>query len=263
MLASISFSQNKNKSQIFNKKNQTFGQWKRTVYKIGSNFEISHRNDTSFLRITKDFPDFWEQATDFFVNKFKNNKKVNVTFYGCSDGSEPASFLITMMSRFPQEVWQKFIKNVKAIDNDPVAITKAKANKYTISKPEIMRLRKMLGDNVDEYFINFPKNDCDSAEVKLTDKITSKIKYRKANVLDDMHNLKKENNIIFARAFWPYLEEKIPLLAYRFGNKIKNNSCLVIEDFDRYGCAWHNADIDNLLRQVGLKKTKVNLVFEK
>lgn len=264
MFTPISFSQNKlNKLSNSNNQNPTFGQWNRTVYKVGSKVEISHRNDTSFLRVTKDFPDFWEQATDFFVNKFKNKQQVGVSFYGCADGSETASFLITMMSRFPQEVWQKFTKNINAIDNDPIAITKAKANKYTISKLEIARLRKMLGDKVDEYFIGFPKKDCNSAEVQLTNKITSKINYRKANVLNDMHHVKRKDNIVFARAFWPYLERNIPVLAYKFGDRLQNDSCLVISCFDRRGCSWHNADIDNLLQQGGFKKSKVDLVFEK
>ena len=263
MFTPISFSQNKFNPAIANNTNQTFGCWNRTVYKAGSNVQISHRNDTSFLRVTKDFPDFWEQATDFFVNKFKNKQQVVVSFYGCADGSEPASFLITMMSRFPQEVWQKFTKNINAIDNDSVAIAKAKSNKYTISKLEIERLRKMLGDKVDEFFIGFPKTDCDSADVQLTDKITSKINYRRANVLNDMHRIKRENNIVFARAFWPYLEKDIPNLAHKFGDRLQEDSCLVISRFDRRGCSWHNADIDKLLRQSGFKSSKVDLIFEK
>lgn len=264
MFTPVSFSNNNlNKSSISNHPNQTFGCWNRTVYKVGSNFEVSHRNDTSFLRVTKDFPDFWEQATDFFVNKFKNKQQVGVSFYGCADGSETASFLITMMSRFPQEVWQKFTKSINAIDNDPVAIAKAKSNKYTISKLEIERLRKMLGDKVDEFFIGFPKNDCESAEVQLTDKVTSKINYRRANVLNDMYRVKREDNIVFARAFWPYLGRDIPVLARKFGDRLQNNVCLVISRFDRRGCSWHNANIDELLRQKDFKYSKVDLIFEK
>lgn len=245
--------------------NPSFTAWERTVHKELESFatsEIVHRNDTFFFRSNNFDLGYWDRLMDYIQDKYKNSKHINVYFYGCSDGSEVASFLMYAMKKLPKDFIDK-MGTVRAVDYDLVAINKAKDNFYTINEPEIVNIREMLGDSVDRFFTNFPKGDVESANVRLSSEVTSKIKYKHANVLKDYANIKSENSIVFARNFWPYLSENMMPLAKKLGSQMHKNSLLTIGDFDVYGCEFHNFDIASALKSFGFKYSLLESTFEK
>ncbi len=241
----------------------SFTAWNRYVYKGDDVLTLSHRNDTAFARANKGVKNFWENLVDFLAKKYDNKDNIDVVFYGCSDGSESATFVMTVLSRLPKAIGEKFLSNIKAVDFDKTAIHKAKSNIYEINKHEIVRLRNLLGDKVYDYFINFPKMDVEKAEVKLADVVTSKINYMHGDVLDEVKNLNGGSNVVFARAFWSYLEEKVPTLANRMRDNIGDNSTLILHNFDRASCSWQGINIDKLLNKSGFNNSDIDLVFEK
>lgn len=250
-------------STHFKSATPTFTAWNRYVLKDGDIAKLSHRNDTSFARCNRGVKKYWEDLIDYLAKKYGENKNVNVYFYGCSDGSESGTYVMTVLSRQPKEIAENLLRNIKAVDFDRAAIDKANSNTYEINKHEITRLRELLGDKVYDYFLNFPKNDVLSAKVKLSDIVTSKIYYEHADVMDDVKNINGDNNIVFAKSFWSYLEDKVSLLAKNMRDNIGENSTLILSSFDRASCAWQGINIDKLLNKCDFKSPNLDLVFEK
>ena len=86
-----------------NQYNMNFNAWYRNVYKdVHSEKPIAviHRNTTSFYRRDMD----WPNLAKHLVEKFMYKSKVNTYCYGCSNGSEPYTFIMQMCSRYPDFV---------------------------------------------------------------------------------------------------------------------------------------------------------------
>ena len=72
-----------------------------------------NRNTTSFFR--NDL--IWGDFADLLIDKYKNENKVNVYCYACSDGSEPYSVAMLLISRLGLEGAKKFFPII-AVDKD-------------------------------------------------------------------------------------------------------------------------------------------------
>ena len=97
--------QNYNNKSISRNNKPAFQSWEREVFVKSKDVfvkELKHRNDTSFFRDGR----FWSSLAYYMMYKYRDADKVGVYNYACSDGSEPYSLLMTLIS-----IWG--IENVK------------------------------------------------------------------------------------------------------------------------------------------------------
>ena len=99
----------------------TFMSWEREVRNAKKG--VINRNNTCFFREK----DLFYRLTKLLSESFENVPKVNVYCFGCSDGSEAFSFIMSMLSLKEETTPQKFLPII-ARDIDSVAIEKAKNN---------------------------------------------------------------------------------------------------------------------------------------
>ncbi|MBE7710656.1 MAG: hypothetical protein E7Z92_00805 [Cyanobacteria bacterium SIG31] len=217
---------------------------------------IKHRNDSWFFRDAE----FWPIFTEYLVERFKNVPKVNVYSYGCSDGSEPFSFVMRMLSAHPKES-SKFLP-VIAKDYDKEAINKVeKREYYTIKGLEKNDIDFCTNKSFNRFF-----NIIDSGPAMsfafAKDELYDNVQFSVADIRSDYKKIEPNNSVVFVRNFWPYIEnwsDRQKLLK-KLGDQLGENSFLVIGFFDRKATCW---TIDNQVIEAGFKRTLVDFVFEK
>ena len=246
----------------YSDKKPVFREWKRDVYRKTQDLygqELKHRNNTLFFRDGW----YWSNLVDFLVNKYKNVEKVNVYNYGCSDGSEPYTFIMSLITKLGEQNIQKFFP-ILARDYDAVAIEKAKSNKYQLNEYEVSKILEFTSYKFGEFF-DTDKTCKNGRCLNVSPKkvLTSKVDFKVASILNDYKRIKPENSVVFARNFWPYLKEDVVKLVNRLSSQMKENSTLVIGKFDLEGCDWNNIDLEMLLIRNGFKSSNVDLVFQK
>ena len=239
-----------------------FKSWSREVTKktfIGKVLQyevIKHRNDSWFFRNA----DIWPTLTEYLIERFKNVTKVNVYSYGCSDGSEPFSFVMRMLSAHPQQA-SKFLP-VIAKDYDKEAINKVeKREYYTIKDLEKKDINFCTNNSFNRFFSiidSGPAMTFAFAKNELYDNV----RFSVADINCDYKKIEPNNSVVFVRNFWPYIEKwsDRQKLLKNIGNQLGENSFLIIGAFDRKGTNW---TIDNQVVEAGFKRTIVDYVFEK
>lgn len=253
------------------KPNPSFGYWHRSVYRENlktATKEFMHNNDTSFVRhlsgkkkVCSDAQS-WLKLVDFLIEKYKNVPKVNVYNYACSDCSEAYTFLMALISRTDGQIQSKFPK-IYAIDYDKEAINKAKSAEYVLTEREYASIQELTNNNIEKFLDIEREEHSDNYIAKPKEILTSKIKLVHADALKDYKRIKSENSIVFARNFWPYLDRKMCALLTKFNERLKDNSVLVIGNFDLNACPFFGFDIFMEIVKRGFKRSKVDCVFEK
>lgn len=255
----------------YKKSQPTFRAWSREVYTVDENnvSKLSHRNETEFFRNSY----VWDLLPKFLEEKYKKTDKVNVYCYGCSDGSEAYSFAMKMLEH--DEKFAKKLFPIKAYDFDPVAIARAKRGEYEITPLEMTRISMCLksepkkyldyDDNKFIYYRGFAPVDSTAyqiIETKLKDNLSKTVEFETADILKDYKNIKKDNSIILARNFWPYIEPQQRKEFFTdLYEHLGKNSIIVIGLFDFNG----EDNAPKLLEDAGFKLSSQQLVgvFEK
>lgn len=264
-----------------------FHSWEREV-KDPITKELKHRNDTYFYR---DGSKYWNDLTNFIVDKYANANKVNVYSYGCSNGSEPYTFVMQMLTKYPDEA-KKFLP-VIAKDYDELAIKMAKSGLLPIDINDLIEIDNATGrpitdfgdflpDKIDPsnalaykgYY--FTRDDCNhdtdlsmirskNKMLRLKPEFAKNVDFGIANVLKDYRKINPENSIVFARNFWPYLENyQIDQLITNLGRRLKEGSLLILGNYDAHICeVYKGLDIEKLFNYANFKRTVIPNVFEK
>ena len=293
-----------------NSYNTKFGNWSREVYlrkdngqitaiekKDGNNNrlfpgELIHRNDTCLYRDGA----YWKFFTNFLIDHFKDTPKVNLYCYGCSNGSEPYTLAMQLISNYPEEAG-KFLP-VMAKDYDKTAIDIAKSGKIPLTKMEMDYANYYTHDKLNGFIDTSAKNkkrfnvkmssfynelsqdvNIPGFEFKQTPDmeylvnheytvmplLRTSVDFSVADILHDYRKIKPKNSVVMARNFLPYLEpNKTVRLIYNLGERLKGNSLLVLGTYDMECCTEHkNMDLPRLLNLAGFKQTKLENVFEK
>lgn len=214
-----------------------------------------YRNDTLMFR--KDME--WDLLTHFVELKYKNVEKVNVYDFGCSDGSEVYTFLISLLNNVESGAAKKFVP-IKAYDIDKVAIKKAKYEGLSLSTNE----KFAIDWNKDFGYKAFFNKD-KKGSYKPNDILSRNIIFKQGDIIKDYKKIKKENSIVFARNFWPYLGDvKSKELARNLGETMGDNSLLIIGDYDlKMSPDEYEDGLDIILSKAGFKKTIIKNVYEK
>ena len=236
-----------------NQYNTNFNAWFRDVYKDAKSehpITIIHRNTTYFYRRDMD----WPNLVKHLVHKFENVPKVNTYCYGCSNGSEPYTFIMQLCSRYPEFISKKFLP-VIAKDYDEVAINNAKKGVVSIGQDELTVVRNAINGPEEQFFqYTGVCNDNDSHsgtswEVKYQPEYAQAMQFSVADIKDDYKNIEPENSIIFARNFWPYLQRpEIDNLIQKLSGHLKKDSCVILGGFD------NTMDVGSYFVKYGFKK---------
>ena len=239
--------------QRYNFQKPAFTAWNRDVY--DDKGYLKHRNDTSMFRGDID----WVFFARYLDAKYKNVDKVNVYDFGCSDGSEVYTFVISMLNNAESQSVKKFLP-IKAYDIDDIAINKAKKGglKFTLDEKAMIHWHSKFG--LDAFF------DKNKDETYKPQKVLSKnIIFKKGDITKDFKKIKSENSVVLARNFLPYLGDvKTKELIQNLGKVMGENSFLVLGNYDKVLSLYEDGDtIDVILSKAGFKPTLVENVFEK
>jgi chemotaxis methyl-accepting protein methylase len=247
-------------SQI--KSQPAFGAWRREVVKqvssLSSDVFVSHRNDTSFFR-----GNLWDNLVAYVLAKGIKN----VYFYGCSNGSEPYTFVMNLYSKVDSKMAQKIFRIV-AKDFDEEAISMAKSGILPMQGYEFEKIQKYTNGNFDKFFERFGLKKFEGKEtlqVPLKKEFAEKIDFSVADVTEDYKNIEPKNSLVSLRNFLPYLRTKdiICDLIKNLGKQMDSGSAVTFDKFDKNGLAWKHINLENLLKSSGFKESEVPNLFEK
>ena len=241
------------------RRSPSFGVWNREVYRSAEgkvfNIELAHRNTTYLFRNKN----FWKPFVTYMATVFKDIPHINVYDFGCSDGSEAYTLIMSLFSHLKKEIAEKFLPII-AKDYDSYAIDTAKKGRIAISCPEECNINDCTCHRFNDFFEEIPdvvysKEPLYSPKNILKDNVTFEI----GNICEDYKNIIPDNSIVFARNFWPYLEEKEKLdLIKNLHNTLGENSYLVIGKFDIENCS-----LNKCIESFGFKPVLSDYVFKK
>ncbi|MBO5739423.1 hypothetical protein J6R97_08810 [bacterium] len=258
------------------KTNPSFQSFQREIVK--PNKGLLYCNDTCFFRNAS----FWDQLTCFLKEKYKNEPKVNVYNYGCSDGSESLSLVMKILTQEDKELEKKFLP-VIAKDIDEFVISKAKSKEFFYLKNDE---RKKINFYTNGQYRNFfseideTNNGCFALA---NNDLYKHIDFSVADIRSDYKNIEPENSVVFVRNFWPYITKrkniisKIKDLVVKSNQEVENKaarqeildnlasqlekkSLIIIGNYDLRGTLW---SIEDEIQKAGFKKTNLKYVFEK
>ena len=214
-----------------------FTSYKRDVMNESPNMFtsiISHRNDTMVYR--NDIS--WNKLHEFITNKYKNTPKVNVYNYACSDGSEAYSLAIDIIHRTEnQEDAEKFFPII-AKDFDPVPLDDAKSHKILLDDIDKKIIEHRSNGNFNKYFKNIGRktyniNKYNGVYYHIKPELADKIQFSRANILEDVKNIKPDNSIVMCRNCWPYLSSmERKALAQKLYNQLDTSSVVMLGEYD-------------------------------
>ena len=238
----------------YRQNSKAFGSFHRDVVSkpLFCKEKLLYRNDTSFFRDC----DFWPKLSDYLIKKYKDVPKVNVYSYGCSEGSEPYTFIMSMVSKLGENA-KKFFP-VIAKDRDFFVINLAKSRDWYFLKDEE---KAVINANTRSCFNRFFK-EIDSNYVFVTDELYDNVNFSVADINKDYKKISPKNSIVFVRNFWPYLKDNDARqkLLNNLYKQLDKDSMIIIGLFDKMGT---NYEIIDLVTNAGFKPTKIDFVYEK
>ena len=237
----------------------TFKNWKRDI--IVPKKGLVNRNDTCFFREENFFP----RLTKLISEEFKNIPKVNVYCYGCSDGSEPFTIAMRMLTMQDETNPKKFLPII-ARDIDPVAIKKVIDNDYKITKNEKDYIEYFTHGQYKRFFIQ-PNEGPDSQEgtqVFVRNELYDNVNFGIGDIFKDLKKIKPKNTVLLARNFWPYIDGPQRRAFFRnLYNHLESGSYFVTGDFDHSGICYQLNNLDYEITKYGFKRTPIKYVYKK
>lgn len=188
---------------------------------------IKNSNYSDFFRSDVD----WLKFADELNKEFKDKDKVNVYDFGCSDGSEAYSLIISLIETLGEKEAQKFFP-IKASDKDPYIVNRAQKGLINCTKKDFARINEFSSDKFDKYFEIVKEQKNGDKIIRPKDILKSKVIFQKENIQDGIKNVERENSLVLARNFLHYLTEdelKNTLIEMR---KLDESSLIVIGRFD-------------------------------
>lgn len=226
--------------------------------KIQNNFQTTHKRNfnplfTSNTRevVIKETGKYYQNTTHFFRNdlkwhhftnelikKYENTNKVNIYCYGCSDGAEPFSLAMLLLDKFGLKKAQKFFPII-AKDIDEKILENPKNGILKLSDLDVSCMNSFLKENHKKYveysnnYRHIPELEAELCDGKIKPILKHAVIFDKANALEDIENIKTNNNVIMCRNFWCYLDEtESNTLATKISTKKDGNSLCITGDLD-------------------------------
>ena len=240
----------------------TFKSWEREIINVKKG--VINRNNTYFFRDGVFFPNL----TKMLSENFENIPKVNVYCFGCSDGSEPFTFAMSMLTLENELNPQKFFPII-ARDIDPVAIDKAKNNDYKIfgsEKHSINRFTQGMYDRFIHQPFEDPIYESDQTQVFVKKELYDCVDFKIGDIFEDYKKVEPKNSVVLARNFWPYIDDvsRRKDLLNALYNHLDQGSYIVIGDFDQRGIKYKlEGNFSKDIEKVGFNPTEIRYVYKK
>lgn len=232
-------------------KSPTFKGNRRVVY--DETGKILYKTTSYMFR-----PDInWNAFVKLLQNKYVNTEHVNIINHACSNGAEPFSLVIKLLSNLGEKA-KKFFP-IKARDIDEENIRRAKNGYIGIHNTDMYNINEQMRGNVEQY-LNYvaPRAMHDDLGIKPIDIIRDKIEFKRSDIFKDIEELPDSNTVLLCRNFWPYLDtQKQEVLAKKLAQKLDKTSLIAVGDFDS------KCNIDKLLTKNGFIPTNVENIYTK
>jgi len=235
--------------------------WQSVGSKLGK--PISE-NNTSFFRT--DIED-WNKFTNNLIKKYIDTDKVNIHCFGCSDGVEPFSLAILLIKKLGEKGAKKFFPII-ASDIDPKILENPKKGIVFLTDTDLEHIEDNIGKDYSQ-FIKHDNNfrvdrtynsDEEICNGQVAQKVRDAIEFKSGDIRNTLSEIPRENTVVMARNFWPYLsDEDQPKLAEALGKHLKKNSMVITGQYD----ASHRVNAEKLLTQNGFKDSAIRYCYEK
>lgn len=228
----------------------SFSPYNPTFQSNTRNYYIEDKNQRigtmSFL-FREDFE--WKEFSDYIINHFKNQNRVNMVQFAASDGSEAYTQIISLLEF--QKNTDKFFP-IKAYDIDKEVINAAKSGLINIDKNDITAL-KDHSIIFEKYFEPCDKKltlSNDSLEqftktYKVSKKLTDLVNFHEADMFNILKTLEDESNtIVMCRNVLGYFSDhKCEDFIRLASQKLKRGSLFVIGLDD-----YKKANLDRMIQ---------------
>ena len=238
----------------------SFGTLEREIYEDRKSEKLRYRNNTMIFR--DDIR--WKRIINYIT---EDDKPKQIYCYACSDGSEPYTIAIMLISKLGWEGAQKYFPII-AKDIDPYVIKKAQSGYINLRQCDINQMMKSQKIKSDEFF-KYKKKTAfleGYSTYKVSDRLRSCVNFEVGNILTDAESLNYDNSIIFFRNVWPYLSpNQKEVLMKSFSENFKENTSLVVGGFDENPemepyFLW--TDFEEEMKKYNLYRTK-HMIYQK
>ena len=219
---------------------------------------VTNRNTTMIFR--QDFS--WINFTDYLINKYKDVKKPNIYCYASSDGAEPYSLAMILISKLGEKGAKKFFPII-AKDKDAFILKDAKKGIINLTEYDLGEIKVMTGRPVSNFFDTVDEfNDIHGdwvCKAKAKGLLKDAVVFEQADVVKDIKNIKKDNSIVLIRHVWPYLgkNERTQLIE-NLDETLGVNSAFIFSRWDNKKC-----NIEESLINKNFQKSPIDFCYEK
>lgn len=199
----------------------------------------------------------WDSFVKLLQEKYANTKQVNIINHACSNGAEPFSLVIKLISILGEKA-QKFFP-IKAKDIDEENIRRARNGYIGIHNDDMYNMNEQMQGNIGKFLNYVPSRAMnDDLGVQPIMQVRENIEFKRSDIFNDIDELPESNTVLLCRNFWPYLDTtKQELLAQKLAQKLDKTSLVAVGNFDS------ECNIDKLLTKNGFIPTNVENVYTK
>jgi chemotaxis protein methyltransferase CheR len=201
---------------------------------------LSHltTNFTRFFRENHHFEHLRDEVLPGLINRAKSGGRVRIWSAACSDGQEPYSIALTVLSLLPNAVDYDF--RILATDIDPKILAAARAGIYDENATETMTpaMRKQWFREVDAG---------GRRKLQIDDKVKKLITFNELNLMAQWP-FKGSFDVIFCRNVVIYFDEPTQMKIWsRFASQLGDGGHLYIGHSERV-----SGDAKNLFDNIGI-----------
>ena len=201
-----------------------------------NNTVVVNANITSLFR--RDLP--WRELPGILKEHFPLGE-VKIHNFACSDGSEPYTLALSLISEFGLEEAQRFFP-IQASDIDLEIINEAKSGILTLTDYDICKLRRFINESKHRSELmgmfkmrkEIYKNGQHMCEFELSDDLKNAVEFKCQDIADGMKEAKGEQTFILARNMWKYLsQDQIAQATKNMMENVNANALMAIGDFEK------------------------------
>lgn len=223
-MQSVNFVQNFNiQSPKTYRQNPSFGSISKDIFESG---KLVYKINTCFFREDLD----WAQIIEHII---KRKTPPKIYCYACSDGSEPYSIALALISKLGLDKAKKYFPII-ARDINKEVISSAENRSIAVFESDFFKIEKHAKGLGKFFKKESGENWSTHRKCKVQKALADCVEFKKGDILEDAKNMSFDNSVLFFRNIWPYLDKsKKTSLLEQISHKFTPQSSLVVGDFDR------------------------------
>jgi len=197
----------------------------------------------------------WGKFVGYLNKNYKNQNKVDIYCYGCSDGSEPYSLALKLADTLGFKKAQKFFP-IKASDIDETQITNAKNGILYLTEKDVSKIKMNLNNlKFDEVFekdtskeVSIQRNTVFTPYI-VKPKLRNLVTFEVANISQEAQNKNFKNSVVMFRNGWTFNDLAAQkALAKDLYDNMNDKSALLIGNSDMF-----KSNASEYLKEIGFK----------